>query len=468
MKTMNTMCGATLAVVSMVAGCADAGFSDVGGKGDRGEFKGDAIDAQNDPARFDASLERRFDRLPARGEARNIPWAGDYWASQKDSLNHKWDGDEASPAAKYATAFGRPGVPDAVSRLVGVQSSTTEIPAWVGICEGWAAAAIRELPPLNPVVRNGVTFYPGDIEGLLTILYARNNSSSRFLSRRCNDEQVRFDDYGRPVSAACLDTNPGALHIIATNYLGVRGEALVEDRTYNAEVWNQPLRGYEITKQNEITLDQAVELVGGAGAQGESTVVLAAAVAAGASRTGTVVVPAGGVVHINLTGDGDADLYVNEGAPASESTFTCRPYASTSNESCTVRAAAGTVVHWLVTGYAASTIELVSTVPTGAATYAFNPAAKRFAEVEMGLQYITESQPSRGNHVAEIDTYTRTDRYHYVLELDAAGTIIGGEYVGASRTAHPDFLWLPTGAPIGEVAGIRYNEVKALLDESRR
>jgi hypothetical protein len=468
MKSMKW--GAAGMVAAVLAGCAGADFDDVSGKGGKGDFKGDAIDAANDPARFDPSLERRFDRLPARGEAKNIPWAGDYWASASDSINVRWDGSEASPAEKYAQAFGRAGVPDAVSSYVGLKSSTETIPGWVGICEGWSAAAIRELPPLHEVVRGGVTFYPGDIEGLLSLLYARGNSSSKFLARRCNDEHVRFDENGRAVAANCRDANPGALHIIVTNFLGVRGEGFVEDRTYDSEVWNQPVRGYDITSQKEITLAEAADLVGGAGATGtHETVLSSQALAAGAQKTGKVIMPAGGVLHLNLSGDGDADLYVNEGAPAGEGAFTCRPYASNSNESCTVRAAAGTEIHWMVTGYAASsTVQLVSTVPSGNATYAFNPAAVRFAEVKMDLHYISESSPARGNHVSTIDQYTRTDHYHYVLELDADGTIIGGEYVGDSRSAHPDFLWLPVGSPLGEVAGIRYNEVKSLLDESRR
>ena len=32
-----------------------------------------------------------------------------------------------------------------------------------------------------------------------------------------------------------------------TNYLGKQGESFVYDRTWDGEVWNQPLRGYRIT-----------------------------------------------------------------------------------------------------------------------------------------------------------------------------------------------------------------------------
>ena len=84
------------------------------------------------------------------------------------------------------------------------------------------------------------------------------------------------------------------------------------------------------------------------------------------------------------------------------------------------------------------------------------------------VRYITESEPADGYTGGRIDAYTRSDRYQYVLELDASGRIIGGEWAGASRTNHPDFLWLPLGARDATVAGgaIEYARVKELVLES--
>ena len=67
-----------------------------------------------------------------------------------------------------------------------------------------------------------------------------------------------------------------------------------------------------------------------------------------------------------------------------------------------------------------------------------------------------------------IDSYTQTDHYEYVLELDAAGKIIGGEWVGEARYTHPDFLWLPIKSSVATVAGgkISYDEVKKLMAAS--
>jgi len=101
------------------------------------------------------------------------------------------------------------------------------------------------------------------------------------------------------------------------------------------------------------------------------------------------------------------------------------------------------------------------------AAWPFNAKAKRLVKVVTDVRFITETEPGVG-FVGAPDAYTATDRYEYVLELDAAGKIIGGEWTGASVGAHPDFLWLPLGPKDATVAlgKIEYERVKALVLES--
>ena len=74
--------------------------------------------------------------------------------------------------------------------------------------------------------------------------------------------------------------------------------------------------------------------------------------------------------------------------------------------------------------------------------YAFNPDAVGFRQVKLSLRWIAEShQDLDGNLSASIDDYTNTDVYEYIVELDAEGKIIGGEWIRDSRQNHPDFLW---------------------------
>ncbi len=67
-----------------------------------------------------------------------------------------------------------------------------------------------------------------------------------------------------------------------------------------------------------------------------------------------------GTYAFELTGDGDADLYVRVGEAPSETLYDCRPYRSGSDEVCEVALTTPAIVHAMVRGYAdASTFTLV-------------------------------------------------------------------------------------------------------------
>jgi hypothetical protein len=154
------------------------------------------------------------------------------------------------------------------------------------------------------------------------------------------------------------------------------------------------------------------------------------------------------------------------------STYSCRPYASGSGEECTGTVPEGATKMFVsVQGYdEASKFDLsINTGGTIPTTWVFNPDAKSFVYFKTDVRYISESAASTdGNLSSRIDQYTKSDRYEYVLELDAAGKVIGGEWVGASKKAHPDFVWLPVAASGATVAGgtIALAKVKELLDEA--
>ena len=447
---------------------------------------------QDSPTLFSDDLEYRLTALPQTGEVSTAPWAGSYWPVYEDSINKKWDGASSeSPAAKYGTAFGVEGVEDAVSASNGVdnQSSRTActtddqcdadiaeacairegategrcIPTWWGICHAWAPASMTVPEPINPVTRNGVTFQVNDIKALATLAFDKTNS--RFVSLRCDEDasagDIEYDGYNRPSGsdAECADTNPGTYHVLLTNYLGLRDLSFVEDRTWDDEVWNQPLRGYRILRQEEVDAQTANELLGAAPEGGQ------AAGPTNESFNGTVAkdawvhhppvaVEAGSAVRVVMTGDNDADLYLRWNQEPTTGDWICRPYANGSAEECEVTAPSNaTALHVGVVGYATtSTFSVdISVTPQGSGgtistDYLFNDDAASLRYVELEVDYIGESASSvDGNLADRIDDFTHTDKYEYILELDADGKIVGGEWVGTSKTAHPDFLWLPTG-----------------------
>jgi subtilisin-like proprotein convertase family protein len=370
---------------------------------DKGAPKADRIDAQNDPRLFGVNLDVIATGLPLSGTVEKMAWPADYWATYKDSANHRWQGQGIySPLEKYDLAFNDWTPPVDFDRLIPFQSCGQEFDAdyydklgpaarfwsntkgnkarrdrwdnydeceeaietWWGLCHAWVPAAILEAEPQKAVTYNNVTFEVSDIKALFMMMYDR--STTKFLGRRCNlrNDEIERDENGRIKQDECRDTNPGSMHLILTNLLGRDKRAFAEDRTMGYQVWNQPVIGYEVDLLEEISLEQALDLL-------------------------------------------DPDR------------TTC----------------------------------------TGG-TYCYNEDAKKFYEVSIDVDYITESPPSKDPMIPRVGQFTRTDTYHYILECENDDEIIGGEWIAAqvtafpdritwppdSQTNHTDFLWLPLSA----------------------
>lgn len=78
-------------------------------------------------------------------------------------------------------------------------------------------------------------------------------------------------------------------------------------------------------------------------------------VAHGASKKWTTPVLDAGTYQFDMTGTGDADLYVKIGGTPTTSAYDCRPYKTGSNESCKVTLAQPTTIGVMIRGYASST-----------------------------------------------------------------------------------------------------------------
>lgn len=471
----------------------------------------EAWHAGESPTLFDPNLATEADALPESGEAANIPWAANYWPIYQDSINYRWNGaNTLSPAAKYAAAFGVPDLENVVSAQHGVDSfrgsraSCTNssqcnssigeacsfregnpmgvcIPTWFGICHAWAPVSIMEPEPVSPVTMNGVTFEVNDIKAYLTILH--DQVSHRFVSLRCNADddsgQIQYDEFGRPLERACRDSNPGAFHVLIANYLGLRNESFVYERVLDDEVWNQPLRGYEITENREVSANEANDLLGvtssGDGSlenQGNYEVQLK-------NNQWFLVnafpVAAGDTVIAELSGNGEGNLLIRFNGQPNAQQFDCLSAGPGSNETCSAVAPQAGMAHVAIHETSAFGNHKLSVKIQkqggigGGDSYAFNNAAASLRYIEMTVDYIAESPAHLdGNLSTSIDQFTKQDFYQYILELDAAGRIVGGEWVGNSKRKHPDFLWLPTGRTNDSILGgrINYWQVKQLLDLS--
>lgn len=230
-----------------------------------------------------------------KAELPESPWSGDYWAIYKGILGQRYldpgfpwaqdwlklfqyiqslpflaifEGGDEEKIDQLATS-------EKYDLLVGdLQGTLTknmwaqgkeyhdaygQVETWMGICHGWAAAAVAVPRPHKSVRatvydgKSSVSLLPSEIKGLISYLWATTPYESTFIGGRCNLKEVPKDENGRPTAPECHDTNPGTWHISVVNGIGVDKRSFVMDATVDYEVWNQPIHGYSIKYFNPAT-----------------------------------------------------------------------------------------------------------------------------------------------------------------------------------------------------------------------
>jgi hypothetical protein len=222
-------------------------------------------DGSNSPTRFAADYEYRLDRLPLSGslDALDIPWSESYWPRNQGSLNLRWNApipigfdyasppfekikhmtrtelSHLSPAEKFDLARGRYDYPFTtyIRRYMAKRSAKD----FEGICDGWTASAIqfKEPLPIDHVNPEGITipFGSSDVKALISYLAAYHTDLGPiFAGRYCTT-------FG--FGSRCADINPGAMHVILANEIGIRKKAFAADVEIGRETWNQPVYAYD-------------------------------------------------------------------------------------------------------------------------------------------------------------------------------------------------------------------------------
>lgn len=186
-------------------------------------------------------LVLKLDDLPAEGKVASFraPYSGhDYPDRAGGTVNALSKYDRAFNGGRQsATDFERNDVsahrngrPDRPERPVRIglfgrrRGGGPSVPGWYGHCNGWTAAAIRHAEPQTSVVRNGVTFTPADIKGLLAELYMY--SDSEFLG------------------GVDASINPAVLHLTLANWLGRGSHPLGVETAVGEVVINYPIFSY--------------------------------------------------------------------------------------------------------------------------------------------------------------------------------------------------------------------------------
>ncbi len=124
-----------------------------------------------------------------------------------------------------------------------------DVEDWMGICHGWAAAALTVKPPTQPVKVVGakgtsIEWLPADIKSLASLAWAKGDYQTLFIGRRCTDSNPPLLPNGRLSSPRCFDSNPATFHLALGNLIGIAKKSLIMDVQFDYEVWNQPIQSY--------------------------------------------------------------------------------------------------------------------------------------------------------------------------------------------------------------------------------
>ena len=123
---------------------------------------------------------------------------------------------------------------------------------WMGICHGWAPASFmvprpRRVISVESLSAGRLQFFPDDLKGLASLLWANGPAPAKVLGSRCNKKEseiARDPENGRIIDHACWDVNPGVWHLALVNQIGQAKRSMVMDASWDYEVWNQPISAY--------------------------------------------------------------------------------------------------------------------------------------------------------------------------------------------------------------------------------
>lgn len=387
---------------------------------------GEALDAwafSNDPTRFRVPLQTKLEDLARRGTAKPRPWADTYWPTYQDGVNARWQktGDflrDLSPAEKLDAAF-----------------------------NGWDPQTVRGLAPYR--AEYGHFHAPGDPEYYQRLGPFARDCSMRFGNRVTREAAAagKLQRDGTAISGnekedfGGLETWFGLCHAWAP-------AAILEPEPLEA-VEHNGIR-FEVSDLKALLIacyNQTAAILIGQRNE-ERDIALDARGRAEKSDARDINPGAFHLLLCNLIGRDERSFCEDRTANYEVWNQPIQEYRIVKQDEVTLD-------------------EAIALVRLSGVYYTHNPQAQRFVHVQLEVDYITESAASiRPN--ASTDEQERSDPYEYLLELDAGGNIIGGEWLATSRAEHPDFLWLPlhAGAPLSPF--ISLDDVHMLVAKSRQ
>ena len=248
-------------------------------------------------------VEDNIEKLPASGESSVELWSDDYWKLAWGGTSYRYGEDryfytyaEAvasyvqpefwlksvqqfnsselsreiekwSPAEKYDlitnnTDFAL--TQEQKSEGQSFEDERGDVEGWMGICHGWAAAAIMAPKAIKSFQVWGpnetqVKWFPHDVRAMTSLAWANGGYRSNFIGARCDSKTPRTYSNGRMKDSECFDDNPATFHLALANLIGIAKASFVMDAAFDYQVWNQPVKAYQFIYFNPLKpLQQSV------------------------------------------------------------------------------------------------------------------------------------------------------------------------------------------------------------------
>lgn len=375
--------------------------------------KAEEWDYRNDPERLANNLNYRLAELPRSGEAENPVWAASYWPTYQGSTNHRWQGSSVlSPLEKFDAAFHGWSVP---------AQYATSVPADCG--------------------PNAATEYGAYVEALGPAAAWQSTAQSRHLLFNGNNDDPD-EDQDIDECHEVIETWWGLCHAWAP-------AAILEPEPLRAVEYNGQRFEVSDIKALILTVYDDTESLFLGGRCNAQTIEHDDTGRATATECRDTNAGAWHVVVTNFLGVNGRSFVEDRTAGYQVWNQPMVSYEVTQLDEITV----------------ARANELLN---VDGDEYIYNDNAETLYEVQMTSRYLTEGHQS--TQPLGQDGYVRSDRYHYILEVDADGKIAGGEWVGSSIDNHPDFLWSPVRARTGWTRSnpnVDIEQVHMLLEMSR-
>ncbi|MBF0297705.1 MAG: hypothetical protein HQK51_03235 [Oligoflexia bacterium] len=121
----------------------------------------------------------------------------------------------------------------------------------------------------------------------------------------------------------------------------------------------------------------------------------------------------------------------------------------------------GPVWNQPIFGYNYEIVKESNSASTGSAT-----GTAREVEIKLEVNWLQELKSSMEPHNNSATAH-KNSSYSAILELDSAGNIIGGRWIGKSVDDHPDFIWMKAKAKMSDY-GKRWEAVDKIYQEATK